>query len=70
MSGEEEDEEEAESSEEEGDEEEEGGAEDGHEDEDYAELTKFHPRRSSRTAQADQYKNGYCNYQHKITIFI
>jgi hypothetical protein len=37
-----------------GGEEEEGGAEDGDEDEDYAELTKFHSRRSSRTAQAVQ----------------
>jgi hypothetical protein len=56
-SGEEEEDEkeEAESSEEESDEEEEGGAEDEDEDEDYAQLTKFHSRRSSRTTQADQY---------------
>ncbi len=47
-------EEEAESLEEERNKEEEGGAEDEDEDEDYAELTKFRSRRSSRTTQANQ----------------
>jgi hypothetical protein len=60
------DEEEEESSEEESDEEEEGGAEDEDEDEDYAELTKFRSRRSSRTTQVSILSDSLVSASSKV----